>query len=46
VLGNWQRYRLLLKRRLDALAVAARAAGAGYAEVEATVTQGFEGLRR
>jgi hypothetical protein len=46
VLGNWQRYRLLLGRRLDALSVAARAAGAGYAEVEATVTRGFEGLAR
>ncbi|MDF2092513.1 hypothetical protein P0Y31_09165 [Knoellia sp. 3-2P3] len=46
VLGNWQRYRLLLGRQLDALALAARAAGAGYAEVEATVTKGFEGLRR
>jgi hypothetical protein len=46
VLGNWQRYRLLLGRQLHALALAARAAGAGYTEVEATVTRGFEGMRR
>jgi hypothetical protein len=43
VLGNWERQRLLLGRHLEALAVAARAAGAGYARVEAGVTDAMGG---
>lgn len=38
VLGNWERYRLLLGRHLEALALGARAAGSGYVDVEARVT--------
>ena len=34
VLANWERYRILLGRRLDELAVAARAVGAAYVQVE------------
>ena len=36
-LGNWERYRLLLGRHLDALAVGARSAGAAYVRVDASV---------
>jgi hypothetical protein len=35
VLGNWERYRLLLGRHLGALALGARTAGAAYIDVEA-----------
>jgi hypothetical protein len=43
VLGNWERQRLLLGRHLETLAVAARTAGAGYARVEAGVTEAVGG---
>jgi hypothetical protein len=43
VLGNWERYRLLLARRLESLGVAARATGAGYVEVEARVVGAMGG---
>ncbi len=43
VLGNWERYRLLLGRRLEALALGARAAGAGYVEVETRVADALGG---
>ncbi len=36
-LGNWERYRLLLGRHLDELAVGARSAGAAYVTVDASV---------
>jgi hypothetical protein len=36
-LGNWERYRLLLGRHLDVLAVGARSAGAAYVRVDAGV---------
>ena len=36
-LGNWERYRLLLGRHLDALAIGARSAGAAYVQVDAGV---------
>jgi hypothetical protein len=43
VLGNWERYRLLLSRHLGSLALAARVAGAGYVEVEARVADALGG---
>ena len=43
VLGNWERYRLLLARRLESLGLAAHTAGAGYAEVEARVADAMGG---
>ena len=36
-LGNWERYRLLIGRHLDVLAVGARNAGAAYVMVDAGV---------
>ena len=42
VLGNWERYRLLLGRHLDSLA-AAQDAGGGYARVEADVAAAMGG---
>jgi hypothetical protein len=43
VLGNWERYRLLLGRRLEALALGARTAGAAYVEVETRLTEATRG---
>lgn len=43
VLGNWERYRLLLGRHLDSLAAAAQDAGGGYARVEADVAAAMGG---
>ncbi|SES48752.1 hypothetical protein SAMN05216199_0186 [Pedococcus cremeus] len=46
VLGNWERYRLLLARRLESLGLAAHTAGAGYVEVEARVADAMGGPLR
>ena len=43
VLGNWQRYRILLSRRLDELAGAAQAAGTAYLQVETEVAASLGG---
>ncbi|HEY7718119.1 MAG TPA: hypothetical protein VH915_05115 [Pedococcus sp.] len=43
VLGNWERYRLLLARELAALSDGARCAGAAYLAVEAEVLDGLGG---
>ena len=43
VLGNWERYRLLLGRHLDSLAAAALNAGGAYARVEADVAASMGG---
>ena len=43
VLGIWERYRLLLGRRLEALALGARTAGAAYVEVETRLTEATRG---
>lgn len=43
VLGNWERYRLLLARELEVLADGARTAGAAYVQVESQVGQALGG---
>jgi hypothetical protein len=43
VLGNWERYRLLLADRLDELAGAAQGAGSAYLQVETEVAAALGG---